>query len=120
MGISYDAYVAYGVRVGINPYSYNESGHDPGVQVDGALSVPTVKEACPDVGHLEAGAYDQNHIFLVTACESAGLGGYTRIGEGFEARNADWDRQITHLIEIMGWGNLVDEKPGWFVVSDAT
>jgi hypothetical protein len=41
MGFSHEAYVAYGVRVGVNPYHYDENGRSAGEQVDQALSVPT-------------------------------------------------------------------------------
>lgn len=119
MGFSYDAYVAYGVHIPVDPYRYDESGHLPSDQVDLALSVPTVKEACPDVRYLEAGQYDENMFFLVTRCEGAELRTYKRIES--LAEEVDWDRQIKHLIEVMGWGGLVDViDPGWFVVADCS
>ena len=54
MGFSHEAYVAYGVRVPVGPYVSDDAGLYPSEQVDQALSVPTVRAFCPDVGHLEA------------------------------------------------------------------
>lgn len=123
MGFSYAAYVAYGVRIPVNPYSYDDNGRPPAEQVDQALSVPTVKAACPDVGHMQAGAYDNDVFFIVTKCESAGYEP-TWIHDLVNSSEADelsWDRQILHLIEIMGWSGLADSfQPGWFVISDCS
>lgn len=119
MGFSHEAYVAYGVRVPVHPYHYDDTGRSPGEQVDQALSVPTVRDFCPDVGHLEAGDYDRDQFFIVTKCDSATLGEYTRITyDGHDT--ADWNRQIQRLIEIMGWDRLYPdlEPPAWFVVAD--
>lgn len=119
MGISHEAYVAYGVHVAVHPYRYDENGRSAGEQVDQALAVPTVGEACPDVGHLQAGAYDRDMFFLVTKCDSAEPGEYTRIGsDETPATRGDWNRQLTHFLEVMGWTKLATEEPGWFVIAD--
>jgi hypothetical protein len=123
MGFSHEAYVAYGVRIPVHPYRSDGTGRTPGEQVDQALSVPTVKAACPDVGHLEAGDYDRDSFFLVTKCESAG---YTPkfisdLVDSTENEELSWERQLLHLIEIMGWNSLADAyAPGWFVVADCS
>lgn len=120
MGYSTSAYVAYGVRVPVNPYEYDENGRNPGEQVDQALSVPTVKEACPDVGHMSAGDVDQEAFFLCTAFHEAGYEA-TFMAELSCGEEVGWDRQILHLIEIMGWSGLADAfAPGWFVVADTS
>lgn len=118
MGFSHEAYVAYGVRVPVNPYHYDENGRSPGEQVDQALSVPSVKEACPDVGHLEAGDYDRDQFFIVTKCDSATLGEYTRIT--YDGDTERWNVQLERFLEVMGWARLFPdlETPSWFVVAD--
>lgn len=124
--MDYSAYVAYGVHIPVNPYRSDDTGLFPDEQVDKALSVPTVKAACPDVGHIQAGDYDRDRFFLVTKCEEAEPGSYTRIGRDTLGRSTSddelsWDRQILHLIEIMGWSGLADGfEPGWFVISDCS
>lgn len=119
MGYYTTAYVAYGVQIPINPYHRNEQGDCASDQVDDALSVPTVKEACPDVGHLTAGNVDQDSFFLVTGFHEAGYEAQS-LGTLPRAEEVGWDRQIHHLIEVMGWGGLIDGAydPGWFVVAD--
>jgi hypothetical protein len=119
MGYSTDAYLAYGVRVPVNPYHYDENGRNPGEQVDQALSVPTLKEVAPDVGHLSAGAYDRDSFFLVTFCESAGYEPkFLDDVPMTEAGEASWERQLLAVLEHMGWNGLVDAwRPGWFVIA---
>lgn len=118
MGFVQEAYVAYGVYIPeISPHAYSETaGMSVPEQVDQALSVPTVKTACPEVSHLSAGDYDEDKFFLVTKCDSAELGEYIRITPGTNTER--WDCQLTHFIEIMGWSKLKLEPPTWFVVAD--
>lgn len=120
MGFSHEAYVAYGVRVPVGPYQYDDTGRSPGEQVDQALSVPTLRAFCPDVGHLEAGDYDADFFFVVTKCDSAELGTYTRITPDEDTR--DWDVQLERFLEVMGWARLFPdlEAPSWFVVADCS
>jgi hypothetical protein len=118
MGFSHEAYVAYGVRIPVHPYHYDDTGRGPGEQVDQALSVPTLKAFCPEVGHLQAGDYDADFFFVVTKCDSATLGAYTRIVPDEDTR--DWDVQLERFLEVMGWDRLFPdlEPPSWFVVAD--
>lgn len=123
MGFGHEAYVAYGVRIPVNPYHYhsNEDHLFADEQVTKALSVPTVKAACPDVGYLQAGNYDQDHFFLVTKCESAGYEPkfLDDMANSTENEELSWERQILHLIEVMGWSGLADSyQPGWFIIAD--
>lgn len=120
MGYSTSAYVAYGVQVPVNPYRYDSNDRNPGEQVDQALQVPTVKAACPDVGHLSAGKYDQHNFFLVTKCEEAGYEAafVQDMAASTEGQELIWDQQIMRLLEVMGWGGLSDSFTiGWFVVA---
>jgi hypothetical protein len=118
MGFRHGAYVAYGVRVPVDPYVSDDAGLYPSEQVDQALSVPTLCASCPDVGYLEAGDYDADFFFVVTKCDSATLGTYTRITYGDDTR--DWDVQLERFLEVMGWSRLFPdlEAPSWFVVRD--
>src|SRR5688572_14575080 len=104
MGIYHTAYVAYGVRVDISPYE----DPSPEEQVYDVLQMPDVKIACPDVGYLQAGPYDENRFFLVTHEQKAEEGQYVRLGNGGDiyglvARQADWDLQLAFLIRRLGW-----------------
>ncbi len=115
MGMFHAAYVAYGVQVDVDPY-----GHDrPTDQIDDALSVPTVKEACPDVDHLLAGGYDDDKVFIVTAHQEAGYEP-TRFYPSHGEAEAYWGGQIVHFLEVMGWSELVAKEPSWFVIADTS
>lgn len=116
MGYSQEAYVAYGVYIPLDPYAQDEAGLLTTEQVDQALSVPTVKIECPEVGHLSAGDLDRDKFFLVTQCDSAELGQYIRLIPNVDTE--DWNHQLAHLIDTMGWSGLDLEPPSWFVVSD--
>lgn len=124
MSISHGSYLAYGLRVSINPYEYNDEGLTPGEQVGQALSVPTVRATCPDVGHLQAGAYDDDMFFLTTECHTAEIAEVHWIGSGSDgnaqAKRLDWDRQLYRMVEIMGWRELIckPHTAGWFIVTD--
>lgn len=120
MGFSTSAYVAYGVHVPVNPYHRDSNGRSAGEQVDQALQVPTVKAACPDVGHLEAGDYDRDSFFVTTAFHEAGYEA-TWLTELSCGEESGWDQQIMRLLEVMGWSGLVDEyRPGWFIIADTS
>lgn len=120
MGYSTSAYVAYGVRIPLSPYVYDENERNVGEQVDQVLSVQTVKAACPDVGHMTAGAYDQHEFFLTTAFHEAGYEAQwvSDLADSSENQELSWERQLMHLIEVMGWTGLADSfQVGWFVVA---
>lgn len=69
----------------------------------------------PELGHLLAGPYDNDFLFLTTFCEEAELGEYKRILWDAD-QEADWSRQIRYFAEENGL--TLAGPPGWFVVSD--
>lgn len=116
MDLSYAAYVGYGVLIPVDPYERNDKGMYPDEAVDQILSVGAVRSVCPDVGHLTATTYPQNMFFLVTQCDSAELGEYTRFTRDNDT--GSWDWQLDYLVQLMGWSGFDIERPSWFVVSN--
>lgn len=119
MSTSYSAYVAYGIEIPISPYGYDDSGCNAAEIVDKTLAVETVKAACPNVGHLQAGAYDLDRFFLVTSCHEAEIGQVRFVGAAIQTERG-WDEQIKTALQALGWDLLYPDllEPDWFVICD--
>ncbi|MGW4883390.1 hypothetical protein [Streptomyces murinus] len=108
----HSTYFAYGLRIPIEGPAWEETD-----RLDKEL--PHHKESCPDVGHLSAGNYDCDMLFLVTSCDEIKLGDYGRQAAASADKQADWDRQLTNAVEQLGYGHLRDlVAPGWLCVPD--
>ncbi|WP_424862121.1 hypothetical protein [Streptomyces sp. MMS24-I29] len=114
MGFHHSTYFAYGLRIPTAAHPWAETD-----RIDTALA--TVKFLCPDVGHLTAGAYDRDMLFLVTECDEVGLGTYGRATTATAEQRADWDRQLAQAVDHLGYGHIRDlDAPGWICVPDVS
>lgn len=102
MGFWHTAYAAYGIAL---PKS-----------IDLDTVEQYVDQLDNEVGHLNAGPYDRDSLYLVTACASAELGQTECIP--VEATSPGWDEQLRAA--AVGLGVPADQvpTPGWFVVAD--
>jgi hypothetical protein len=111
MGMSNSTYFAYGIHVTTDQHAWEESDR---VQSE----LPKIKAACPDVGYLSAGDYDQDFFFLVTKSSEVELGTFEHVTPQTASPEqlADWDRQL--IAAAMELGYTDTSAPGWFVVPD--
>lgn len=111
MGFSHSTYFAYGTHVPFN-------GH-PGEEGERADTVLAgIKEQCPDVGYLCAGAYDHDMYFLVTECTEVDLGEFKHVTPqaADTERLANWNRQLSIAARALGYDD--PGEPGWLTVPD--
>jgi hypothetical protein len=112
MGYYHSTYFAYGLRIPIDAHPWTETD-----RIDAELA--TLKAECPDVGHLTAGDYDRDMLFLVTESDEIALGKYGRAMSATPEKCADWDRQLRNAVDQLGYGHLRDlEEPGWICIPD--
>lgn len=113
MGFSRSTYFAYGIRINTDQYAWEEADH-------AETELPKIKSACPDLGHLSAGDYDQDDFFLVTRCNTVELGTFIHVTPqtATPERIADWDRQL--IAAAMALGYTDTSAPGWLVVPDCS
>ncbi|MFE2930654.1 hypothetical protein [Streptomyces sp. NPDC059278] len=112
MGYYQSAYFAYGLRLPTDGPSWEETD-----RIDAELA--QVKERCPDVGHLSAGDYDHDMVFLVTKCDEVSLGTYGRGSEVSPEERAAWDAQLANAVHALGYADRPElEAPGWLCVPD--
>jgi hypothetical protein len=114
MGMYHSAYFAYGIHI---PTA--ESAWAEGDRIDTELA--NHKDRCPNVGHLTAGDYDRDMLFLVTKSDEIRLGDYGRASTATAEQRANWDLQLANAIQALGYGDLPDlEAPGWICVPDVS
>lgn len=112
MGMYHSTYFAYGIHIAVDTPAWQETQ-----RIDEVLKGH--KDRCPDVGHLEAGDYDRDMVFLVTACNEIRLGSYGRATEATAAQRAAWDLQLANAVQALGYGDRPDlPAPGWLCVPD--
>lgn len=105
-------YFAYGLRIPTDTPAWQETGH-----IDQELA--TIKDRCPDVEYLSAGAYDDDMVFLVTASDEIELGSYGRANLTTAAQYATWDAQLAIAVDHLGYSHSPDlEAPGWLCIPD--
>lgn len=125
MSIDHSAYLVYGVpvpedRYHVGTFADTESGwvdavikHTPGLDSE-------------RLGHLTAGDYDENHLFLTYdlpgwegKSAEVELGSYVVLGIGSFSPDAHLaNEQLRLLAEAAQYGVL--DEPGWIVVPDAS
>lgn len=112
MGMYHSTYFAYGIHIPVDGPAWSETD-----RIDTELAA--VKDLCPDVGHLTAGDYDRDMLFLVTESDEIELGKYGRATTATPEQRADWDRQLANAVDHLGYGHLRDlEAPGWLCIPD--
>ncbi|MFG2225356.1 hypothetical protein [Streptomyces sp. NPDC048644] len=112
MGYYHSSYFAYGLRIPTDAHLWDETD-----RIDRVLA--TIKDRCPNVGHLTAGAYDDDMLFLVAECNAVSLGEYGRAASATAEQRASWDHQLAHAVHHLGYGSISGlEAPGWLCVPD--
>ncbi|WP_329622944.1 hypothetical protein OG357_23045 [Streptomyces sp. NBC_01255] len=112
MGYYHSTYFAYGLHIPLDAHPWTETD-----RIDTALA--TVKDQCPEVGHLTAGDYDRDRLFLVTKSDEIALGKYGRVMPSTPEQRADWDRQLRTAVDHLGYGHLRDlAEPTWLCIPD--
>lgn len=112
MGYYQSTYFAYGLRIPVEGPAWKETD-----RLDKEL--PKLKDRCPDVGHLAAGDYDRDMVFLVTDSQEIELGSYGWANTATAEQRANWDTQLAHAVLALGYSELPDlAAPGWLCVPD--
>ncbi|MFI9200207.1 hypothetical protein [Streptomyces sp. NPDC053048] len=108
MGMYRSTYVAYGFRI-----PDTGSPCEMADRLDAQLTDPCF----PDVGHIQAGDYDQDMTFLVTECTEVELGEFkATICRTTAEQCAIWNDQLVKAAEAIGLDEIPD--PGWLVIPD--
>jgi hypothetical protein len=112
MGYHHSTYFAYGIHIPVEAPAWKETD-----RIDKELA--KLKELCPDVGHLAAGDYDRDMVFLVTDCQEIDLGKYGRANLATADQCGEWDTQLAFAVHALGYSNLPDlQAPGWLCIPD--
>lgn len=112
MGMYHSTYFAYGLHIPTQEAAWAE-----GDRID--TEIRNHRDRCPDVGHLAAGDYDRDLLFLVTSSTEIRLGTYGQATEATAEQRANWDLQLANAIQALGYGDLPDlPAPGWICVPD--
>lgn len=122
MGFSHATYFGYGVHVPVELYK-GESAHawheSERIDEGGLLRGPGVER----VGHLTAGSYDNDELFLVASDvddeHEVGLGSHIVLHPHTKAHSLPvWDEQLRVAWERCGYPPEQFPEPGWLVVPD--
>lgn len=116
MGMYHSTYFAYGVHI---PLPDDAPVWEESNRID--LMLQAHAEQCPDVGHLTAGPYDADFLFLTTKCAEVDLGKFERVTpESHDTEQlADWNRQLAHAVQALGYHDLPGiSAPGWICIPD--
>lgn len=102
MGMDTSAYLAYGFPID----DIDENTLDSKLK------------AFKDVGHLSAGDYDCNDLYLVTQCDNADLGTPEAVTIPGPDAIAEWDATLNAAAEALG---ITDhEPPTWLLIADVS
>ncbi|MFI2426550.1 hypothetical protein ACH5A7_21045 [Streptomyces sp. NPDC018955] len=112
MGMYHSTYFAYGLHIPVDGPAWAETD-----RIDSELA--KLKDRCPDVGHLSAGHYDDDMVFLVTKTDEVRLGSYGRANLATDEERAAWNLQLAHAVVALGYDELPDlAEPGWLCIPD--
>ena len=102
MSIWTTAYLAYGFRTEIHPNNADE--------------LDLVLRDYNGVGHLSAGGYDDNTVYLVTQCESGELGESEKVEIPHSPETyAEWDERLHAAAAAVGITE--HEPPAWLLIA---
>lgn len=114
MGMYYDSYVAYGAlvqRPGDVDFDLIEA-----MDTGGSRENDIMKKY--SIGHLLAGHYDRDMLFIVTQSHSVSLGRYEMIDQ-VKMKNFDYINHYTRVMEgVNELGLEIIDGPGWILVPD--
>ena len=125
MGYSHSTYHFYGVHVPKDQYETDHIGRET-EWLDAVIgSVATPYDA--SLGHITAGNYDRDELFLVAGPRfdpndesthiEVRLGSWRRVDQArFQKDVAIWDDLLSKVVSAAGYTGL--DKPGWIVVPD--
>lgn len=112
MGMYHSTYFAYGLHIPTDEPAWRETD-----RIDEELKQH--KERCPDVGHLSAGDYDRDMVFLVTVSQEIELGEYGHVNHATAEDRANWDAQLANAVHALGYSELPNlAAPGWLCIPD--
>lgn len=118
MGFSTSAYHFYGVHVPKREWTEHWAGAE-GERLDSVIAA--VKDLAPDVGHITAGGFDTDMLFLTIIQPGVSrvvpLGEFRTV-EHSNARDLGWDAQLQFVVETMGYD--LQGTPGWITVPDVS
>jgi len=120
MAVYHSAYFGYGVHVPADRYMTQYQTDETDL-LDRIIHEADTKGI---VGHLLAGNYDRDELFLL--CSDPGehvevaLGNWRHVprSTGRDPKLTEWDALLAKVIEAAGYGDL--GEPGWIVVPDAS
>lgn len=113
MGMYHSTYFAYGIHIPVEGPAWRETE-----RIDEVLK--DHKDRCPDVGHLEAGDYDRDMVFLVTSSQEVKLGEYGRANVASAQQCGEWCTQLAFAVEALGYSGMDLAAPGWLCVPDVS
>jgi hypothetical protein len=113
VGIHTSAYLAYGARV--TGVRYGDDLDEPLATYNAAVTYADPHR--DSVGHLAAGSYDNDKLYLVTYCAEADLGEPERltVDDLNSAHPPHWDRHLAAAAKACGVQML--STPGWLLIS---
>ena len=124
MGYTTTAYAFYGVYIPREQWPYGSRHlNDETGRIDAVLKAN--KGAVPDVGHLEAGKYDEDMLFLtadVTPGENleVALGSFKRFEAANSVRLMELTGQLRKAALLLGYNVYGLESPGYISVPDCS
>ncbi|MFD7410636.1 hypothetical protein [Kitasatospora purpeofusca] len=113
MGIHTSAYLAYGAP--ITGVRYGDDLDKPLATYNAAVIYPDQHR--DSVGHLEAGSYDNDKLYLVTYCAEADLGDPERLAADDlnPLHSSFWDEHLRAAAKACGVGLM--SAPGWLLIA---
>lgn len=121
MGMSYDAYVLYGLHV---PRTEHGTAHVWAEQRRVEYAIDAGRDALPDIHTLAVGNYDRDQLFIMADVEPdkdplVELGTHLRLDASMTAVTKDrLDSQLARALQLLGYDPAAFAEPGWIVVPD--
>lgn len=121
MGYSTSTYMGYGVHVPAAQYDGYAWTESERLDNSGILRDPRLAA----VGHLTAGDYDRDELFLIASDKDdkleVELGSFMVVHPHTKAMQLpDWDQQLTRAWVAAGYNPAAMPEPGWIVTPDVS